>query len=65
MSERRPPSPVEASIAAVGLGVLVLASPLRRVWAQPSLGPIAPFVAWILVVIVGGLLLRAAHRGRE
>lgn len=62
---RRPPSPVEASAAALALGVIVLASPLRLLWAQPSLGPAAPFVAWIVVVLVGALLLRAAPRPRE
>jgi len=62
---RRPPSPVEASAAALGLGVIVLASPLRELWAQPSLGPAAPFLVWIAVVVAGALLLRAAPRSRE
>ncbi len=61
----RSPSRVEASVAAVSLGVLAFASPLRRLWAQPSLGPAAPFVVWIVVVVAAALLFRAAGRTPE
>lgn len=43
------------------LGLLVLVSPLRRLWAQPQYGP------WSLFVVSFGLLLLAAWvaRARE
>lgn len=41
------------SWVAFAVGLLLTASPLRRLWAQPELGP------WALFVVSGGLLLMA------
>jgi hypothetical protein len=34
--------------------VLVLASPLKAVWTQASLGPFAPFALWLALIALAG-----------
>lgn len=49
------------SWVAFAVGLLLTASPLRRVWAQPEFGP------WALYVVSGGLVLLGlwVARGRS
>lgn len=47
------------SWVAFAVGLLVTASPLRRAWAQPELGP------WLLFWVSVGLILLAVWVARE
>jgi hypothetical protein len=53
-----PSTPRARSLLATALAVLVLASPVRLLWAHPSRGWSSVFVLW------GGVLLLTAWVGR-
>lgn len=41
-----------------GAAVVLLVSPLKLLWARSSLGWMAPFVLWGLLIFLGGWLAR-------
>jgi hypothetical protein len=43
----------QRSLLATAFAVLLVASPLRMIWAHPSRGWLAPFVAWVGLVLLG------------
>lgn len=47
-----------ASWLGFGAAMLVLVSPLKLWWAQASLGWLAPFGLWLLLIALGGWLAR-------
>ncbi|UQA57682.1 hypothetical protein [Polyangium aurulentum] len=59
MEAPRPrPSSAEISLVLLGTSLLVLASPLRVVWAQRSW--LAPFAVWLLLVLLAAAAARSA-----
>jgi len=46
-----------------GAAVLLLVSPLKLWWARSSLGWMAPFLIWLVLIGLGGWLSRP--RGRD
>lgn len=48
---------------AFGAALLVLVSPLKLWWAQPTLGWITPFVLWLVLIVLGAWQNRP--RGRD
>ncbi|HTE53905.1 MAG TPA: hypothetical protein VK698_23780 [Kofleriaceae bacterium] len=46
-----------------GAAVLVLASPLKLLWARPVMGWMAPFLIWLALILLGAWLGRS--RGRD
>jgi hypothetical protein len=47
----------------LGIALLWLVSPLRRLWLDASLPWFAPFVVWGAIVLLAGLLLPGRTRG--
>lgn len=52
------PSSAEISLVLLGTSLILLASPLRLVWAQGSW--LAPFAVWLLLVVIAAVAARSA-----
>jgi hypothetical protein len=48
-----------------GAAVLLLASPLKLVWARAEAGWIAPFVIWAVLIAAGAWLANPRGSGHE
>ncbi|AKT36825.1 hypothetical protein [Chondromyces crocatus] len=48
----------EISMVGLGLGLLLLVTPARFLWARAEAGWLAPFVVWIVLI---GLAAWASH----
>ncbi len=58
--------PIEDKVGAMawlacGTAVLLLASPLKLLWARASLGWFVPFVLWGVLIVAGAVLARRAR----
>jgi hypothetical protein len=58
----RGPSAAESSLVALGLGLMLLVSPLRLVWAQVDVTWMMPFLVWIALIVAAALAGRPAGR---
>ncbi len=45
-----------------GAALLVLVSPLKLWWARPALGWMAPFILWLVLIVLGVWLNRSRKR---
>jgi hypothetical protein len=55
----------ELSLLAFGVAVLLLASPLRLLWARDGTHWAIPFGLWLAVVVLGALAAHWRDRRRE
>ncbi len=61
-----PPSgrSVDLCLFAFGVALLILATPLRQIWAAPGLPWPVPFLVWLAVILLGAWAGRS-RKGHE